>query len=282
MTWWVDAHQHFWRYSAQERDRIHADRTALRREFLPSQLISEMIRSGVDATIAVQARQTVAETEWLLKLAGEHPFVAGVVGWAPLSRPDFPADLERLIASPKLRGLRHILQDEPDDNYMLGDAFNRSVTLLKNHDLVYEIPICEHHLPNAVQFVDRHPNQKFVVDQLAMPRILAKESSPFSRHIRELARRPQVSCKLSGLVTEANWNHWTVDDLRPYVETTLEVFGPRRILAGSGWPGCSLATGYQRWWQTLLTVLSGLSDSERNAVLGGNAIEIYNLKGLEL
>ena len=277
----VDAHQHFWAYSPEEYGWIDGNMEEIRRDFLPPHLATEMAGAGISASIAVQARQTVAETEWLLHLAEEHSWIAGVVGWAPLISPDFPALLERLCAHPKFCGLRHVLQDEPDDDYMLRDGFNRGIHLLNGTDLVYDILIYERHLPIAIQFVDRHPNQKFLIDHLAKPRIRAAEISPWRENIREIARRPNVWCKLSGIVTEANWQSWTTDTLRPYVEIALEVFGPQRILAGSDWPVCTLATNYQRWWQTLEAMLSSLSASEQDAVFGGNAIEIYNLKGLK-
>jgi L-fuconolactonase len=281
MTKRVDAHQHFWEYSPDEYGWIDSTMSAIRRNFLPTHLAAEIAKAGIAASVAVQARQTIAETEWLLKLAEEHSFIAGVVGWAPLSSPDFPALLERLSAYPKLRGLRHVLQDEPDDTYMLGGAFHRGISLLKEKNLIYDILIYERHLPIAVQFVDCHPNQKFVIDHLAKPKIRAAELSPWRENIREIARRPNVCCKLSGLTTEATWDGWTADDLRPYVEIALEAFGPQRILAGSDWPVCTLATTYQHWWETLEALLSSLSDSEQNAIFGGNAIDTYNLKGLE-
>lgn len=281
MTKRVDAHQHFWGYSQEEYPWIDGKMQILQRDFLPEHLTEQMKEAGVDATIAVQARQTLAETHWLLELARENFFISGVVGWAPLISKDFPAQLDALCADSKLRGLRHVLQDEPDDTYMLRDDFNRGIQLLKDKNLVYDILVYERHLPTVIQFVDRHPNQKFVLDHLAKPRIRAAEISPWRENIRELARRSHVSCKLSGLVTEGDWAQWTPDDLRPYVEVGLEAFGPHRLLAGSDWPVCTVACGYQQWWQTLVTLLSRFSDSDRDAVLGGNAIEIYDLKGLQ-
>ncbi|HLH36546.1 MAG TPA: amidohydrolase family protein [Alloacidobacterium sp.] len=275
----VDAHQHFWRYTPDEYSWINEKMQVLRRDFLPAHLAGEITTAGVDASIAVQARQTMEETQWLLKMADEHPYIAGVVGWAPLSSPDFPAQLENLGSHPKLCGLRHVLQDEPDDRYMLRDDFNRGIRLLKDRNLVYDVLIYARHLPITTQFVDLHPNQPFVLDHLAKPNIRAAELSPWREHLRELARRPHVSCKLSGLITEADWQRWTIGDLRPYVEVALEAFGPYRLLAGSDWPVCTVASGYQQWWQTLTTLLSHLSVAEQEAILGGNAIRVYGLKG---
>lgn len=281
MTKRIDSHQHFWKYSTEEYGWIDERMQVLRRDFLPSDLAKEMAGVSIDAAIAVQAQQTVAETEWLLRLADEHTFIAGVVGWAPLVSADFPAHLEHLSSHRKLRGLRHVLQDEPDEAYMLREDFNRGLSLLKEKGLVYDILIHERHLPVAAQLVDRHPDQVFVLDHLAKPKVRTQEISPWRENIRELARRPHVACKLSGLVTEADWESWSIDDLRPYVEVVLEAFGPARILAGSDWPVCKLAASYQRWWQTLQALLAEFSDSERDAILGGNAIRIYQLEGLE-
>lgn len=281
MTKCIDAHQHFWKYSPQEYGWIDDRMSVLRRDFLPPDLHTEMAGAGVQAAVAVQARQTVEETEWLLELAAKHSFIAGIVGWAPICSAEFPAQLERLSEHAKLCGLRHVLQDEPDDAFMLRNDFNRGISLLKDKNLVYDILIYERQLPNAVQFVNRHPQQRFVIDHMAKPKIRAAEISPWREHIRALAERPHVSCKLSGLVTEANWSAWKVDDLRPYVEITLEAFGISRVLAGSDWPVCTVASSYKFWWETMRTLLSELSDDEQNAVLGGNAIRTYGLKGLE-
>lgn len=280
MTKYIDAHQHFWKYSPKEYGWIDEHMSVLRRDFLPSHLHAEMTSSGVHASIAVQARQTLEETEWLLELAAENSYIAGVVGWAPIASIKFPSQLDRLSQHRKFRGLRHVLQAEPDDAFMLRDDFNRGISLLKDMDLVYDILIYERHLPKAIQFVDRHPYQRFVVDHLAKPKIRTAELSPWREHMRSLAERPHVTCKLSGLVTEADWSGWKVDDLRPYVEIALDAFGPRRVLAGSDWPVCTLACGYKLWWETLQMLLSELSDDERNTVLGGNAVETYKLKDL--
>lgn len=275
----IDAHHHLWRYSAAEYGWIDDAMQALRRDFLPADLHSEISAAGIDATVAVQARQTTAETGWLLDLAGQNPFIAGVVGWAPVASPDFSRVLDELRANSKLKGLRHVLQDEPDDAYALRDDFQRGLKLLDGTGLVYDILIYAHQLPVAAQLVDLHPNQIFVLDHLAKPKIAAHELSPWREDLRKLAARPNVTCKISGMATEADWQGWTLADLEPYLATALECFGSERLLAGSDWPVCTAATSYVRWWQTLRQWASPLSTSEQAAILGGNAARVYNLEG---
>jgi len=278
----IDAHHHFWRYTDEEYGWIPPDWSALRRDFLPEDLARELAAAGVDGVVTVQARQSLAETDWLLDLAARHAFIRGVVGWVPLVAPDLEQHLDRLAAHPaavagKLRAFRHVLQGEPDDAYMLRDDFNRGIRALTRRGLVYDILIFERHLPNAVTFVDRHPDQAFVVDHIAKPRIATSELEPWAKNIRELARRPHVACKLSGMVTEADVRTWTPEQLRPYFEVVLEAFGPDRLLFGSDWPVCLAGVGYADWKTTVASALSALSATEHSAVFGGNARRIYGL-----
>jgi len=279
MTKCVDAHHHLWRYSSTEYGWIGDDMPGLRRDYLPLELHAEMERGGVQTAVTVQARQTLEETCWLLRLAQQYPFIAGVVGWAPIASADFPMHLETLATNPKLKGLRHVLQDEPDDAFMLREDFQRGIAALEDTGLVYDILIHERHLPYAAQLADRNPNQVFVLDHLAKPRIRTGELARWREHLHRLAQRPNVYCKLSGMVTEADWNNWTIEDLRPYVEAALESFGPQRLLAGSDWPVCTVAASYGRWWKTLRELIATLSSSEQESILGGNAIEVYRLEG---
>jgi L-fuconolactonase len=277
MTQRIDAHHHLWRYSAAEYGWIDDRMQTLQRNFLVEDLRREITTAGVAGTIAVQARQSLEETDWLLSLAAEHSILRGVVGWAPLTDADFPGHLEELAVHPKLKGLRHVLQGEAQDDFMLREDFNRGILALAGSGLVYDILIYERHLPFAIQFVDRHPNQVFVLDHLAKPSIKERRMSPWREQLKELAARPHIHCKLSGMVTEADWSHWTIDDLRPYFETALECFGPSRLLAGSDWPVCTLASSYSWWWKTLAELVSKLSVSEQDSILGGNAIRVYKL-----
>lgn len=273
----IDAHHHLWRYTAAEYGWIGDPMRALQRDFLPADLRPEMDRAGVQATICVQARQSMRETEALLQFADEYPWIAGVVGWAELAAEDFRSQLETLLARPKLKGLRHVLQDEPDPAFALRPEFQRGLSAMKGTGLVYDILIYAPQLPVAMQLVDRNPDQAFVLDHLAKPRIAAGELSPWREDLRELARRPNVSCKLSGMVTEANWQHWTPGDLRPYLDAALEAFGPQRLLAGSDWPVCTLASSYVRWWQVLRDWAAPLSIDEQTAIFAGNAAAVYRL-----
>lgn len=259
-----------------------ADMDLLRRDFLPADLEREMRDANVQRAVAVQARQTLEETSWLLSLARQHGFLAGVVGWAPLTSSDFPRQLETLAADPKLKGLRHVLQDEPDDCYMLREDFQRGVAAMRGTGLVYDILIAGRQLPHAVEFVSRNPNQVFVLDHMAKPGIRAGALSPWREQMRELARRPNVFCKLSGLATEADWDRWSPERLWPYVEVVLECFGPERLMAGSDWPVCTLACGYARWWQTLGDLLRALSPGEQDQILGVNAALVYGLDALDM
>jgi L-fuconolactonase len=273
----IDAHHHLWRYTAAEYGWITEEMRPLRRDFLPGELHREMQYAGVQATVCVQARQTLQETETLLRFAGEHPWIAGVVGWAAIASDDFPAQLEVLLRSAKLKGLRHVLQDEPDPAFALRPEFQRGLRAMKDTGLVYDILICAQQLSVGRELADRHPDQAFVLDHLAKPKIATGEISPWREDLRDLARRPNVWCKVSGMVTEANWQRWMADDLRPYLDLALEAFGPRRLLAGSDWPVCTLASSYSRWWQVLRAWAVSLSASEQEAIFARNAAAVYRL-----
>ncbi|WP_263352554.1 amidohydrolase family protein [Acidicapsa acidisoli] len=272
----VDAHQHFWQYTREEFGWINDSMAAIRRDFLPADLLPLLDEAGIDATVAVQACQSLAETEWLLELADKEPRIAGVVGWVPLIDPNVERTLDTLSANPKLKGVRHVLQGEPDE-YMARDDFNSGIALLQRYSLTYDVLIFERQLPAAIRFVDKHPEQPMVLDHIAKPLIAVRELEPWRTHIRELARRPHVSCKLSGMVTEADFDEWTVDDLRPYVETALEAFGPERLLFGSDWPVCAAACGYVRWANVVKDFVSELSRNEQEMIFGRNAVRFYRL-----
>jgi L-fuconolactonase len=273
----IDAHHHFWNYSPQEYGWISDEMKVLRRDFGPDDLRREAAAAGVDGVVSVQARQTVEETRWLLELAGANDFIRGVVGWVPLVSPEVARDLERFASHPKLKGVRHVLQDEPDDDYALRDDFNRGIGELKRFNLRYDILIYERQLPQAIRLVDRHPEQVFVLDHVAKPRIKAGAISPWRENIKELARRGNVFCKVSGMATEADWQQWTPAQLRPYFDAALEAFGPRRLMFGSDWPVCLLACDYARWVTTVRDFAAELSDAERARLFGGTATEAYGL-----
>jgi L-fuconolactonase len=273
----IDAHHHLWRYSRRDYSWIDDSMSMLQNDFFPSDLEQELAAAGVEGAVAVQARQTIEETDWLLSLAEKSSVILGVVGWAPIASESFPAELARLQSDKKLKGLRHVIQDEPDDNFINRADFSHGIEALSGTGLVYDILIFEKHLPAAAQFVDRHPNQVFVLDHIAKPKIRDQELEPWARNITELARRPNVYCKLSGMATEANWDTWRDQDLRPYVETVLNAFTPARLMFGSDWPVCLLATTYRRWFETLKHFISKLSEPEQKQILGATAMEVYHL-----
>ena len=274
----IDTHQHFWKFNPADYGWIGLNQGVLRRDFLPSDLEPILRSSGVTGVVSVQARQKLEETHWLLELAAQQDFIKGVVGWVPLIAKELPKILEGLAANPRLKGVRHVLHDEPDGDYMLRDDFNCGITLLRRFNLVYDILIFERHLPQTIEFVDRHPHQIFVVDHVAKPRIAAGILEPWRKNIRELAARPNVYCKLSGAVTEADHQSWRDSDLQPYLDVTLECFRPQRMMFGSDWPVCLLASQYARWVETVEKMIGKLSNDERNAIWSGTAVKVYGLE----
>jgi L-fuconolactonase len=278
----IDAHQHFWRYDPAEYGWIDNSMAALRRDFLPLDARREMDRAGIDACVAVQARQSLEETRWLLALAGEHPFIAGVVGWVDLQADDVREGIEQFATNPKLVGIRHIVQSEADDRFLLRPAFCRGISLLEDLELAYDILIYPRHLAVAADFVSRFKQQRFVIDHLAKPDIRSGELREWERGLRRLAEIPHVFCKLSGLVTEADWQRWTPGELRPYLDVAFDCFGAYRLIAGSDWPVCTLAADYTRTMSIASEYLLGRPEPEREAVMGGNARRFWNLKAGEL
>ncbi|HEX3985344.1 MAG TPA: amidohydrolase family protein [Acidobacteriaceae bacterium] len=272
----IDAHHHFWRYSPAEYGWINDSMAAIRRDFLPADLAAEIAGAGVDGVISVQACQTLAETEWLLARAAEHPWIRGVVGWVPLADPRVPTFLESLAAHPALRGVRHVLQAEPDA-YMDRADFNAGLAQLLRLQLAYDILIRHRQLPAALRLVDRHPNQVFVLDHIAKPDIRGGGLQSWARDLTELARRPLVFCKLSGVVTEADYASWSYEQIFPYLETALAAFGPDRMMFGSDWPVCRVATTYADWARTVERFAAPLSAAEQQALFVETAVRAYRL-----
>lgn len=276
----IDAHQHFWRYSAGEYEWIDDEMGALRRDFLPAELGAELAAAGVAGSVAVQARQTVAETDSLLQFAREFPIIRGVVGWAPLA--DHGARiggvLDRWAGQSRLCGLRHVLQAEPEAYFDHPD-FNLALREVAARGLSYDLLINARQLQKAIGWADRHPSLTIILDHLAKPS--AREAPPeeWSGRLRELAQRDHVFCKFSGLVTEVPGWTWTEAQLRPYFEVALEAFGPKRLMFGSDWPVCLLGTSYGRWHSFVAACIAPLADAEREAILGGNCARAYRLAG---
>jgi L-fuconolactonase len=274
----IDSHHHLWKYTPAEYGWITPQMQAIRRDFLPEHLEQLMHFFGIEGTVAVQARQTLEETSWLLGLADQHPLIRGVVGWVPLTEgAGVKRHLERIVQNRKLRGVRHVIHDEADPNYILRTDFNTGVRALREFGLRYDILIFERHLPAAIEFADRHPDQVFILDHVAKPRIKDKVLSPWDRNIRELAKRKNVYCKLSGMVTEADMHRWKPEDLQPYIEVVLAAFGPRRLMYGSDWPVMLLAGEYARWFGAVSNAVAKLSKTEQERIMGGTAAEAYGI-----
>ena len=273
----IDAHQHFWRYSPAEYPWIGAGMERLARDHLPADLAPLAKAAGIGGTVAVQARQSPAETRWLLDLAEGDPFIAGVVGWVDLRSPAVGDELAAFAGRRKLVGVRHVVQDEPDPRFLLGEAFGRGLEQLHQHGLAYDLLLHPPQLPAATELAGRMPGQPFVLDHLAKPRVKAGELEPWRRDIEALARRPNVSCKVSGLVTEAAWRRWRRADFAPYLDVVLAAFGPERLLFGSDWPVCLLAADYPDVVGIAEDFFSRLAAAEREAIFGGNAIRFYGL-----
>lgn len=273
----IDAHQHFWRYSPKEYEWIDDAMSSLQRDFLPQDLKPELDRTGFEGAIAVQARQTLEETRWLLQLAGAAPFILGVVGWVDLRSAEVDAQLSEFCANPKFVGVRHVVQSEPDDRFLLQPEFLRGIALLEDFDLTYDILVYPRHLPVATEFVKRFPRQRFVLDHMAKPFIKEGSIEQWRTHIRQLAQHPNVCCKLSGLVTEADWKNWKSADIQPYLDVAFEAFGSERLMIGSDWPVCTVAGSYTRVMNIVIEYLARYPEAMQNAVLGGNAAKFWRL-----
>ncbi|GAB4418218.1 MAG: amidohydrolase family protein [Bacteroidia bacterium] len=272
----IDAHHHLWHYDPAAYAWIDDQMQVLQRDYLPADLDATLAPAGVTAAVAVQARQTIEETDWLLACRAQTPRIAGVVGWLPLVSPAIGDMLAQY--RPGLVGLRHILQGEPDPDYCLRADFDAGLARLEALGLVYDILIYPQHLPQATAMVDRHPHQRFVLDHMAKPRIRAGAfDQAWADDLRALARREQVVCKLSGLVTEVRDPQWDPALLRPYLDTALEAFGPARLMFGSDWPVCLLRSSYDTWLATLQDYLSALSDSEQAQIFRHTAQAVYRI-----
>ena len=254
---------------------------ALRRDFLPADLNPELERGGFQGCVAVQARQTLEETRWLLELAEQASFILGVVGWVDLRSPRLRFELESFARKSKLVGVRHIVQSEQDERFLVQPDFLRGIAMLEEFDLAYDILIYTRHLPVATEFVARFPRQRFVLDHMAKPPIKSGALDVWARGMREIAAFPNVSCKVSGLVTEADWQAWKPADLRPYLDVAFECFGASRLMIGSDWPVCAVAAPYARVMNVVKDYLGKYTASERDAVLGGNAAAFWRLKWTE-
>jgi L-fuconolactonase len=244
---------------------------------MPEDLLPEIKGIEFDGTIAVQARQSLEETRWLLDIAHKHEFVKGVVGWIDLCSDESEKQLNEFSKSRKFAGVRHVLQDEPDDQFMLRDPFIRGIRMLGNYNLVYEILILPKHLVFAEELVKLFPGQRFVIDHIAKPLIKDGTISPWREGMEKLAEYPNVSCKISGMVTEADWKGWKKEDFVPYLNVVSDAFGPSRLMIGSDWPVCTVSSSYNKTMKLVIDYINTFSKTDREKILGNNAMRIYNL-----
>ncbi len=274
----IDSHQHFWHYNPAEHVWMNDSMAILKKDFLPQDLAPLLERAGIAGTVAVQARQNLQETEWLLELAGRYNFIKGVVGWVDLRSPQVRAQLETYAHHPKLKGVRHVVHDEPDDYFMLQPEFLRGLALLRDFNLTYDLLLFPRHLPVALEVVKQFPGQKFVVDHIAKPAIKTKARSPWDSDLQALAQCENVYCKISGMVTEAAWGAWEAADFYPYLEVVFDCFGPNRLMFGSDWPVCTLSGSYEQVAALVLEYLRQLPGQAQEKVMGQTAVEFYGLR----
>lgn len=274
----IDAHQHFWIYDSQEYLWIDESMLPLCRDFLPVNLEPQLKRAGVGGTVAVQARQSLEETRWLLELAEQSKSILGVVGWVDLRATDVRAQLKKFANNSKFVGVRHAVQSEPDERFLMRPDFLRGISALEEFDLAYDILIYARHLPVAAEFVERFPRQRFVLDHMAKPPIKSGSIEEWSRGIRGLAAFPNVFCKVSGLVTEADWANWKVEEIVPYLDVVFDAFGANRLMMGSDWPVCLVAASYERTLSVTTNYIDRYSAESRAGILGGNAQRFLRLK----
>jgi L-fuconolactonase len=274
----IDSHQHFWRYKPQRNGWITDDMAVLKRDFLPQDLIPELRANQVQGCVAVQADQSEQETMFLLDLASRFPETKGVVGWVDLCSPELPKRLEYFSQFEKLCGFRHVVQSESDDRYLLREDFVAGVACLQSFNLTYDILIYPKQLPAAIELVAKLPEQRFVIDHMAKPLIRSHAISPWEQQMREIATYPHVYCKVSGLLTEADWQNWSNADIKPYLDVVFEAFGPDRLMFGSDWPVCLLAGTYKGVKALVVDYIRDLPTDQQENVLGLNAVRFYGLK----
>lgn len=273
----IDSHQHFWIYDPKVHSWMNGDMKIIKRDFLPRELSPLLDAEQMDGCVAVQASQSESENTFLISLAEQHDFIKGIVGWVDLRSKNLAERLEYYTMYPKIKGFRHIIQDEPDIDFMLRPTFLNGISKLQEFGFTYDILIFPEHLPNAYTFAKSFPNQLFVIDHLAKPNIKRRETESWRKGLEKIASLENVHCKISGMVTEADWNSWEKREFEPYIETALETFGIDRLMYGSDWPVCTLAATYGDAFWIVEDYFSGFSKSEQEKLFGMNASTFYNL-----
>jgi L-fuconolactonase len=273
----IDSHQHFWKYEPVKHDWIDDDMSVIRRDFSPSDLSKVYKESSIDGCVAVQADQTLEETDFLIDLASNNSFIKGIVGWVDLRSENIENVLEKYSTDKIVKGFRHVVQGEADHNFLLRPNFSRGISLLEKYNFTYDILVFPHQLGSVLEFVKKFPNQKFVIDHIAKPYIKDGYFDGWATMMTAIGKHENVSCKMSGMVTEADFNTWTPEQIHPYMNVALEAFGSSRILFGSDWPVCLVAGNYSKIKKLTTDFISQLSQIEQNSIMGTNAIEFYNL-----
>jgi len=273
----IDSHQHFWKYEPVKHSWIDDDMSSIRRDFLPSDLKKVYSENGIDGCVAVQADQTLGETDFLLSLANENDFIKGVVGWVDLRAKNVDEVLEEYHPKKKIKGWRHVVQGEADHNFLVRKDFLRGVSFLEKYDYVYDILIFPHQLGATLEFVKQFPHQRFVIDHIAKPYIKDGFFEGWAVLMKEIAKHENVHCKLSGMITEADYNTWTPQQIIPYMDWVLKSFGAERIMYGSDWPVCLVAGNYTKVKDLVVNFIKTLSETEQKKIMGENAINFYNL-----
>ena len=274
----IDSHQHFWEYDPEQYGWMNDQMTVLRHDHLPDDLSATQAELEFGGSIVVQARQSLEENRWLLDLADSNPRIRGVVGWVDLRSDDVDSQLAQFAVHPRFVGVRHVVQDEPDDRFMLLPEFVRGISRLEHFGLTYDILIFPKQLSAAHELVLQFPRQPFVLDHIAKPLIKDNVLEPWSKQIRELAEHSNVYCKISGMVTEADWGSWKPEDFQSYLEVVLQAFGPERLMIGSDWPVCRLAGEYTSVMQLAIDFMQTHAPEHMDAFLGGNALAFYGIK----
>lgn len=272
----IDAHQHFWVYDAAQYPWIPQD-SPLHRDWLPADLEREQVKLGFHGSVAVQARQSIEESHWLLTLADHAPLIKAVVGWVDLRSDRVEEQLAQFAAEPKFAGVRHVVQDEPDDRFLMQPDFLRGIGKLAGFDLAYDLLVRRKQLPAAVELVQQFPRQRFILDHLAKPNVKDGVVSPWREHIEQLAACENVTCKVSGLVTEADHRQWKPADFRPFLDVVFAAFGPARLMFGSDWPVCLLAGSYEQVYSLIADYARPYGEARLDDLFGGNAARIYRI-----
>ena len=274
----IDSHQHFWQVGHFDYPWMSADVDVLYRDYLPEALEPVLKENGVSKTVLVQASNSLAETYWLLGLAERHQFIAGVIGWVDLTDPELETELEVLTANVAFKGVRHLVESEPADDWLVQPKVLDGLRILAKHHVTYDLLVHTRHLKHVKTVAESCPELRLVIDHMAKPPIASGEVDEWARELKDVAAYPKIFCKLSGLVTEANLTTWSKDDLRPFVDRALESFGPQRMMFGSDWPVCLLAASYDQVLDSFQSLLQDLNEQERARIFDDNASEFYQLR----